>query len=127
MTKSNKNSVNPFAYAIAVLGVCLILVACSIHKIDVQQGNVITQEMMEKLKIGMEKKKVSGLLGAPLIEDPFHQGRWDYVYKFTSGKTGEVQSSHITLYFDGEILDRINVIKAPPPESELKKSSLTLR
>ena len=103
------------------------LSACSIHKIDVQQGNVITQETLKKLNIGMGKRQVSRLLGTPLINDPFHKGRWDYINKFTAGDTGEVQSSHIVLYFEGEKLSKIDIRKAPPAEVDVKKPSLRRR
>ncbi len=109
------------------LSIVIILGACSVHRIDVQQGNVITQEMLEKLKIGMEKQQVSRLLGTPLIKDPFRKGRWDYVYKFVAGDTGEKQSSHITLFFDGDNLTKIDVLKAPPAEADVKKTSLRKR
>ena len=109
------------------LSIVIILGACSVHRIDVQQGNVITQEMLEKLKIGMEKQQVSRLLGTPLIKDPFRNGRWDYVYKFVAGDTGEKQSSHITLFFDGDNLTKIDVLKAPPAEADVKKTSLRKR
>ncbi len=109
------------------LSIVILLGACSVHKIDVQQGNVITQEMLEKLKIGMDKPQVSRLLGTPLIEDAFHKGRWDYVYKFVSGDTGEKQSSHITLFFDGESLTKIDVREAPPAEADVKKTTLRKR
>ena len=112
---------------VTALTITFMLGACSIHKIDVQQGNVITKEMMEKLKIGMDKNQVSRLLGTPLIEDPFHVGRWDYAYKFVSGKTGEEQSSHITLIFDGENLSKIDVRKEPPAEADVKRTSLRKR
>jgi outer membrane protein assembly factor BamE len=111
----------------AFFATVLILSACSIHKIDIQQGNVITQEMLEKLKIGMDKPQVSRLLGTPLIEDPFRKGRWDYVYSFVAGDTGEKQSSHITLHFDGERLATIDVNEAPPAEADVKKTSLRKR
>jgi len=124
----------PFVHALRMLRsiataitFSFLLGACSIHKIDVQQGNVITKEMMEKLKIGMDKSQVSRLLGTPLVVDPFRAGRWDYAYKFVSGDTGEVQSSQITLIFDGNNLSRIDVLKEPPAEADVKKTSLRKR
>jgi len=105
----------------------LLLSACSIHKIDVQQGNVITQEMLEKLTIGMEKKQVKRLLGTALIEDPFHKDRWDYVYRYKSGITDDQQSAHVTLFFEAELLKRFDVQTAVPKESEVKKPTLRNR
>ena len=109
------------------LSFAIILGACSVHRIDIQQGNVITQEMLEKLKIGMGKQQVSRLLGTPLIEDPFHKGRWDYIYKFVAGDTGEKQSSHITLFFDGENLTKIDIREAPLAEADVRKTTLKKR
>jgi outer membrane protein assembly factor BamE len=118
------------AYSVRALFAMLLLIAvlvssaCSIHRIDIQQGNAITKEQVEKLRIGMAKKQVNDLLGTPLINDPFHQGRWDYYYKFISGDTNAEQSSYITLYFDGDKLSKINVHKEPITESELMKTKL---
>lgn len=105
----------------------LLLSACSIHKIDVQQGNVITQEMLEKLTIGMEKKQVKRLLGTPLIEDPFHKDRWDYIYRYKSGITDDQQSAHVTLFFETGLLKKLDVRTAVPKESEVKKPALRNR
>lgn len=110
--------------SMTVLASLFVLSACSIHKIDVQQGNAITQELVGKLKIGMKKKQVVSLLGAPLINDPFHYDRWDYVYRFVAGDTGEVQSSSMTLYFVGNDLSKIDIREAPPTEEDIKKPSL---
>jgi outer membrane protein assembly factor BamE len=75
----------------------------------------------------MGKQQVSRLLGTPLIKDPFREGRWDYIYKFVAGDTGETQSSHITLYFDGDNLTKIDVLETPPAEADVKKTSLRKR
>ena len=57
------------------------------HKIDIQQGNYVTQEMVDKLKPGMTRSQVRFALGTPLIADPFHADRWDYVYVYeTKGR-----------------------------------------
>ena len=96
--------------AIFALALCLMLLsACSVHKIDIQQGNVITQEMFEKLKIGMEKQQVERVFGTPLIVDPFHRNRWDYVYIFKAGDTDEKQSAYLSLYFEDDRLSKIDV------------------
>lgn len=53
-----------------------------VYKIDVNQGNFVTQEAVEKLKAGQTKSQVRLILGTPLIADAFHSNRWDYVYRF---------------------------------------------
>ena len=88
---------------------CALIAACSYkpsfineYKIDIQQGNVLTQEMVSQLKPGQTRDQVRFLLGTPLVSDIFHQQRWDYIYRFKSGKTGDVESRKLTVFFDGE-------------------------
>ena len=76
------------------------------HRIDVQQGNALDQENIVRLKPGLNRSQVRFLLGTPLVVDPFRTDRWDYVYVFyKAGKLAE--QKRITLFFDGEILARI--------------------
>ncbi len=77
------------------------------HKIDIQQGNLVTPEMRDKIKVGMSAAVVRSVLGTPLITDPFHAKRWDYVYALQQG--GKlVEKQRLTLYFDDEHLARID-------------------
>jgi outer membrane protein assembly factor BamE len=82
------------------------------HKIDIQQGNLITPEMRDKIKVGMSAAIVRSILGTPLITDPFHAGRWDYVYTLQQG--GKlVDKQRLTLYFEDEHLARIDDSNMP--------------
>lgn len=72
------------------------------YKIDIQQGNVLTQEMVSQLKPGQTRDQVRFLLGTPLVADVFHQQRWDYVYSYRNGQTGKVESRKFTTFFDNE-------------------------
>ena len=55
--------------------------AClSVYRPDLQQGNAVTPEMVEKLKVGMTRNQVRFVLGTPLIADVFHPDRWDYYF-----------------------------------------------
>ncbi len=90
----------------------LLLSACELgliepHKIDIEQGNAITQEEFESLYTGMTQDEVAEAIGAPMMKDPFHADRWDYIYRLKPGK-GRVWDSHFTLYFRGEILVKID-------------------
>jgi len=70
-----------------------------LHKIDIQQGNVIDQKMLNKLTPGMNKKQVKFIMGTPVLIDPFHSERWEYIYSFQEG--GQVREQrHITLHFE---------------------------
>jgi outer membrane protein assembly factor BamE len=76
------------------------------YRIDIQQGNVVTQQMVAKLKAGMTRAQVRFALGSPLVVDPFRTDRWDYVYSYQKqGK--DTEHRHITVIFDEEKLVRI--------------------
>ena len=86
------------------------------YRLDVQQGNVITQEMLAQLQPGMDKKKVTLIMGAPVIKDTFHNNRWDYVYTFTKGRK-QTRSRHVTLIFEDDKLTQVTggVVAAAGP------------
>ncbi len=92
--------------AILTLSGCSSLSVPGAHKIDIQQGNVITQDMLDKLKPGMDKSQVRFVLGTPTIVDVFHQERWDYVYSFQQGGQDREQR-RISLFFADEKLARM--------------------
>jgi outer membrane protein assembly factor BamE len=77
-----------------------------VYKIDVQQGNVITQDMVAQLKPGMDRSKVKFIMGTPVVADVFHQDRWDYLYTMQK-RGGERSQRRISLYFKDDKLDRI--------------------
>ncbi len=73
----------------------------SLYTPEVQQGNVVSAEMLETLKVGMSKRQVIFLLGTPLITDPFHQERWDYFYSL-SKNGGKAAQRHLVVLFNGD-------------------------
>ena len=73
------------------------------YRPDVQQGNVITKDMVEQLRPGMTRDQVRFLLGTPMLMDIFHQDRWDYPY-YLRRRTGEVQVRKLSVVFeDGKL------------------------
>lgn len=103
-----------------LLSLSLTLAACSYapkyqmpYRIDVQQGNALEQESVEKLKLGLSRSQVRFLLGTPLLVDPFHNNRWDYVYNYR--KAGKLtEERRLVLFFDGDSLVRIESEGFPP-------------
>jgi outer membrane protein assembly factor BamE len=76
--------------------------AC-VYRLDVQQGNLVTQESVSKLKKGMTKAEVRQTLGTPLLMDPFHGNRWDYY--FSAEKNGrKVDHTRFSVFFDNDKL-----------------------
>lgn len=72
-----------------------------VYKIDVAQGNIIDANQLAQLAVGMPKRHVKVLLGTPLLQDPFHPERWDYIYNLQPG--GEArQQRRVSLFFDAQ-------------------------
>lgn len=99
--------------AAACLAIGLALSACSgvplltPYRIDVQQGNVVTQEMVSALKPGMSRDQVKFVLGTPLLTDMFHANRWDYVFRMQRGN-GKVEERRIAVFFENDVLLRVD-------------------
>jgi outer membrane protein assembly factor BamE len=113
--------------ALMMLGACSSLSDLSPlkpYRIDVRQGNFVTQEMVAQLKVGQTREQVRFILGSPLIEDVFHARRWDYVYRFAKG--GMVATERrLTLHFEDEKLARlegdvVSAVKAGAPDEAVK-------
>lgn len=94
--------------------VCL-LAACSSssvtnivkpYRIDVRQGNALTQEAVSRLSPGMSREQVRFVMGSPLLMDIFHADRWDYVYQFSTGYKAP-ERRKLTLFFEGDKLARV--------------------
>ena len=72
------------------------------YRIDIQQGNVLSQDQVSQLRPGLTQDQVRFILGTPLLVDMFHSDRWDYVYRFQNGKTGAVETRRFTVFFNNE-------------------------
>ena len=77
---------------------CTALGGCSIYKLSMRQGNVITQKEMTSLHQGMTRSQVKAVLGTPLIQDPFENNRWDYVFYYRPAG-GKVIQRTVSVYF----------------------------
>jgi len=74
-----------------------------VHKITVQQGNVITQDMIDRLQPGMTRSQVAFIMGEPVIRNTFNSDRWDYIY------TVEVpgyfnQTQRLSVFYENDLL-----------------------
>ncbi|MCL6270004.1 outer membrane protein assembly factor BamE [Sansalvadorimonas sp. 2012CJ34-2] len=69
------------------------------YKIDIQQGNVITQDMVNQLKPGMTREQVLFVMGEPLLPDTYDKKRWDYIYSFQPGGGARTQQT-LSLFFN---------------------------
>lgn len=82
------------------------------YRIEVVQGNVVTRELAARVKPGMTRLQVRDLLGSPMLTDPFHADRWDYV--FTIRRQGvEAQRRSVVAWFNGDVLERLDAPDLP--------------
>ena len=94
------------------------------YRVDVQQGNFISREMVDQLKEGMQRpegvtrEQVRFVLGTPLLTDIFHSDRWDYTFRLQK-RSGEVISSNVTVFFDNNRLARIDGGNLPTEQEYL--------
>jgi outer membrane protein assembly factor BamE len=77
------------------------------YRVEVRQGNYISQDMVAQLKPGLTRDQVRFILGTPLITDMFHADRWDYVYRMQPGH-GEVEQRHLAVFFSDGKLARLS-------------------
>lgn len=75
---------------------------------------MVTPELVAEVKPGMDKKQVVFILGTPLITDPFHHNRWDYIYLLQPNK-GKQERYHVSLFFENDKVVRIENEDIPPP------------
>lgn len=107
----------------ALLALCVLTSACSnfnfpgVYRIDVQQGNIIEQEQLQKLAVGMTRAQVQFVMGTPLVADTFNPERWDYFYSFRDGE-GKLEQEHLKLVFAGDILQGMDRKKYEPRQLE---------
>ena len=133
-----------FARALAALAV-LLLASCGSaglpipdlkpYRIEIQQGNYVSQEMVSQLKPGMSKDQVRFVLGTPLITDAFHADRWDYVYRRQKVNSNVLEHRKIAVFFENGKLKRVEgdvkpagdagaaAVKAPEAQAAADKST----
>ena len=93
-------------YFLSIALLTLYLASCSTYKMEVQQGNALSNETVSQLKQGMSKSEVASILGTPLLQDNFRENRWDYVYFVKKGNKS-TQPKGITLLFQDEQLIQV--------------------
>lgn len=109
-----------------VLATCAVLSACSSvdsasnrlvsvvtpYKIDVVQGNFVSREQAQALKLGMNRNQVKNILGTPLLTSIFHADRWDYVFTFKRQGVAP-QARRVSVFFKQDVLERVEADELP--------------
>lgn len=81
----------------------LFLSAC-VYQIDIQQGNILAQKDIDKLRPGLTKNQVIFVLGTPVVDDGFNDSKWTYLYIYKHAKQGTVTRQKLELFFEGDSL-----------------------
>ena len=85
-----------------IIALSALLVGGCVYQAALSQGNLLDQEDIDQVEVGMTRGQVRFLLGTPMIDDPFHEDRWDYVYFYRAGRGRASLKRWISVYFEGD-------------------------
>ena len=78
-----------------------------VYQATLAQGNLLKQEDLDQVEVGMTRSQVRFLLGTPMVDDLFHRDRWDYVYYLRIGRQDATFKRWVSIYFDGDAVRQI--------------------
>ncbi len=121
-----------FTSCILAVAASLTLASCTtiltnlpgVYTVDVQQGNIVDQSMIDQLRPSMNKRQVLYIMGSPMLVDFFHQNRWDYLYS-AQVEGGDRQQKRISLFFDNDQLTGVQGDFKPSEVPVIKTSEET--
>ena len=94
-----------------------------VYKLDINQGNFLTLDMVDKLKEGQTRAQVRSILGTPLVASAFRDSRWDYIYRFE--RQGRLlENRAFTVFFDGDKLARWEGDEMPQSMAALNRAAV---
>jgi len=95
--------------AITIILCITLLASGCVYQAALSQGNLLKQEDIDQVEVGQTRNQVRFLLGTPMIDDPFHEDRWDYIYYLRIGKDKATFTRWISIFFDGQTV--IEIVK----------------
>jgi outer membrane protein assembly factor BamE len=90
-----------------ILAFGLLFLGACVYRPDIQQGNLLDEDNVDQVEIGMSRSAVQFLLGTPMVADSFHRERWDYPYYFKLGRSDEILRRWVVVYFEDDRVSRI--------------------
>jgi len=108
------------AFPLLLAVVTLSLAGC--FKPEIRQGNYIDDNMIAKVKVGMTQPQVMFVMGRPMVQDPFHQSRWDYVRYVNPNDGDPIQNWHVIVHFDSA--GKVASIDQPPVQNKEQQLQL---
>jgi len=92
---------------LSIVLTALALTAC-VYRIDIQQGNLLDDEDIVQIEVGMTRSQVQFLLGTPMVADSFHRNRWDYAYYFRRGRSPDLIQRWVVVHFENDRVTRVD-------------------
>ena len=93
--------------ALLLLTFAMAISSGCVYRASISQGNLIKQEDLDQLEVGMTKNQVRFLLGTPMIDDPFRKQRWDYVYYLKMGRKDASFTRWVSVFFENDTVSEI--------------------
>jgi outer membrane protein assembly factor BamE len=106
---------NRFLLIAIILGTLIASSGC-VYRLNIAQGNLIEQEDLDQVELGMTRNQVRFLLGTPMIDDPFHVNRWDYVYFLKLGREDATFKRWVSVFFEQDVVSEIRKEQELSPE-----------
>lgn len=92
---------------LVLLGITLMVTSGCVYQANLAQGNLLKQEDLDQVEVGMTRTQVRFLLGTPMIDDPFHHDRWDYVYFIRIGRNPASFKRWVSVFFADDVVREI--------------------
>lgn len=92
---------------LVILSLGLATSSGCVYRATISQGNLIEQDDLDQVEVGMTRNQVRFLLGTPMIDDPFHASRWDYVYYVKIGRRDAAFKRWVSVLFDDNVVVEI--------------------
>ena len=86
----------------------ILLTQAYVYQANLAQGNFVDKEDLDQVEIGMTRNQVRFLLGTPMIDDPFHEDRWDYIYYLKIGREKAILKTWVSIFFENDTVSDIN-------------------
>ena len=99
LTKSVRN--------ISTLTAVFLFCSACVYRLDIQQGNLLDDSQIEQVEVGMSRSQVQFLLGTPMVNDSFHQDRWDYTYYLNPGRSRDIERRWFIVFFQEDSVARL--------------------
>ena len=100
--------INRKSIALLLMTFALAIGSGCVYRASISQGNLIKQEDLAQVEVGMTKLQVRFLLGTPMIDDPFNKERWDYVYYLKLGRNDAAFKRWVSVFFEDDIVSEIH-------------------